>query len=100
MTWTEAECVEYLESERGAYAWVMQHHGGLTAAEAEEAAMERYPYDPEDASNRGLIFHDTSWHWAMLAIHGQDYVVEHPELIHPSPGYEALLKRQDGGDAP
>lgn len=90
MTWDEAEYLDCLRSERRGYAWVMRRHGGLTAAQAAEAALERYPYEPEGAPERGLVFHDEAWHWAMLAIHGDRYVVEHPELVQPSPEYEAL----------
>ncbi|MFI7349351.1 hypothetical protein ACIBSR_24265 [Streptomyces sp. NPDC049936] len=90
MTWSEAEYLGYLQAERRGYAWVMQHHGGLTSAESEEAALEQYPYEPEDAPYRGLVFHDEAWHWAMVAIHGYRYAMEHPELAHPSPDYQAL----------
>ncbi|WP_329468281.1 hypothetical protein [Streptomyces sp. NBC_01431] len=90
MTWNEAEYLDCLQSERRSYAWVMQHHGGLAPKEAREAALECYPYEPAEAPYRGLIFHDEAWHWAMLAIHGDRYVVEHPELAHPSPDYRAV----------
>ncbi|MEU7314920.1 hypothetical protein [Streptomyces sp. NPDC007083] len=90
MTWDEDEYRDCLRSERRAYAWVMQHHGGLTPAEAEDAALEQYPYEPPDAPFRGLVFHDEAWHWAMLAIHGDRYVVEHPELVGPPHEYRAL----------
>ncbi|MFF8381763.1 hypothetical protein ACF07V_37360 [Streptomyces sp. NPDC015661] len=90
MTWNEAEYLDYLESERRCYAWVMQHHGGLTADEASGAALEHYPYEPAEVPFRGLVFHDEAWHWAMLEIHGDRYVVEHPGLVQPSPDYRAL----------
>ncbi|MFG2577356.1 hypothetical protein [Streptomyces sp. NPDC048481] len=90
MTWDEAEYVDYLQSERRAYAWVMEHHGGLTPQEASQAALEHYPYEPAETSFRGLVFHDEAWHWAMLSIHGAQYTVDRPELAHPSPGYLAL----------
>jgi hypothetical protein len=76
--------------ERRRFAWVMQRHGGLTASQAEAAALKRYPYETGDAPHRGLVFHDESWHWAMLKIHGDSYVVEHPELIQPSAEYLRL----------
>ncbi|GAA2083286.1 hypothetical protein [Actinomadura alba] len=88
--WTEDEYVEYLHGERRSFAWVMQRYGSFTPAEAEAAALKHYPYEASDAPFRGLIFHDLSWHWAMLAIHGGSYWVEHPELVNPSPEYEAL----------
>ncbi|MEU9581123.1 hypothetical protein [Streptomyces chilikensis] len=90
MTWSEAEYLDCLRTERRGYAWAMRHHGGLTPAEAAAAALERYPYEPDDAPYRGLIFHDEAWHWAMLAIHGNRYVVEHPELVEPPPEYRDL----------
>ncbi|MFJ8011315.1 hypothetical protein [Streptomyces sp. NPDC096339] len=90
MTWSEARYLDNLHAERRAYAWVMEHHGGLPATEAMEAALDCYPYEPADTPYRGLVFHDEAWHWAMPAIHGDRYVTEHPELVHPSPGYLAL----------
>ncbi|MFF5157744.1 hypothetical protein ACFY3N_16065 [Streptomyces sp. NPDC000348] len=90
MTWNEAEYLDLLHAERRAYAWVMRHYGGLTPAKATEAALEWYPYEPEDHPCRGLVFHDEAWHWAMSAIHGDRYTVEHPGLAHPPPAYEAL----------
>lgn len=90
MTWSETEYLDYLRSERRGYAWVMQHYGGLSPEEAAKAAQGRYPYEPADEPFRGLIFHDEAWHWAMLAIHGDRYTVEHPELVHPPSDYEAL----------
>ena len=90
MTWREAEYLDHLYAERRAYAWVMRHYGGLTPAEATEAALECYPYEPEDHAYRGLVFHDEAWHWAMLTIHGNRYPVEHPELVHPPSAYQAL----------
>ncbi|WP_329594920.1 hypothetical protein OG195_39985 [Streptomyces sp. NBC_01362] len=90
MTWSEAEYVECLRAERRRYAWLMQRYGELAPAEAWAAALDRYPYEPSDAPYRGLIFHDESWHWAMLAIHGDRYTVERPELAQPSAEYRAL----------
>jgi hypothetical protein len=90
MTWTEAEYLDLLRSERRAYAWVMHHHGGMSLSASRAAAMESYPYEPADHPHRGLVFHDEAWHWAMSRIHGQRYSVEHPELADPSPEYRAL----------
>jgi hypothetical protein len=90
MSWPEEECVEYLADERRRFAWVMRRYGGMTPAQADAAALERYPYEPPDAPFRDLIFHDESWHWAMLKIHGQDYPRTHPELVHPPAEYRAL----------
>ncbi|MGH4036169.1 hypothetical protein ACQB60_45570 [Actinomycetota bacterium Odt1-20B] len=80
MTWSEAEYTEYLESERRCYAWAMRRYGDLTPAEAWQAALECYPYEPSDAPFRGLVFHDEAWHWAMLKIYGHRYARDHPEL--------------------
>jgi hypothetical protein len=69
---------------------ISRHHHAAAAAQAEVAAQECYPYEASDVPFRGLIFHDHSWHWAMLAIHGGSYWVEHPELLDPPPEYWAL----------
>lgn len=90
MIWSEEEYVECLVGERRRFAWVMRRHGGLSAAQADAAALERYPYEDGDKPYRGLIFHDESWHWAMMKIHGESYSVEHPELVQPCAGYRAL----------
>ncbi|MFJ8162162.1 hypothetical protein ACIRBY_14685 [Streptomyces sp. NPDC096136] len=89
MTWSESGYVDCLTSERRGYAWVMEHHGGVMPEEARKAAVEWYPYQPAGTPFRGLVFHDEAWHWAMTAIHGDRYVVDHPELVHPSPEYAA-----------
>ncbi len=68
----------------------MQRYGGLSAAQAQAAALERYPYEAADAPYRGMIFHDPAWHWAMLRIHGDNYTREHPELMNPPAEYDAL----------
>lgn len=67
--WSEDEYVRYLRAERRRFAWVMEHHGGLSQTEARAAALERCPYEASDDPHRGLIFHDEAWHWAMLRIH-------------------------------
>ncbi|HEY4458662.1 MAG TPA: hypothetical protein VGN81_30400 [Pseudonocardiaceae bacterium] len=90
MAWSEEEYVDYLAGERRRFAWVMQRYGSLSAAEAEAAALERYPYEASDDPHRGLIFHDESWHWGMLKIHGENYWLERPELLEPPAGYRAL----------
>ncbi|MFF9984708.1 hypothetical protein [Streptomyces erythrochromogenes] len=90
MTWSETEYLDYLQSERRRYAWVMQHLGGLPPEEAAEAALTFYPYQSAEVPLRGLVFHDEAWHWAMLMIHGDRYVVDHPELIHPSHDYQTV----------
>ena len=88
--WDEDEYVECLRDERRRYAWVMQRHAGLDAIRAETAALKRYPFEAADAPYRGLVFHDEAWHWAMLAIHGDEYWVSQPHLVEPSAEYRAL----------
>ncbi|MEU6237607.1 hypothetical protein [Kitasatospora sp. NPDC047058] len=90
MAWSEEAYCRCLELERRGYAWVMERHGGMSPEQAEQAALECYPYEPADDPYRGLVFHEESWHWAMLAIHGYHYVSEHPELVDPPPEYRAL----------
>ncbi|MFI9556015.1 hypothetical protein [Nonomuraea endophytica] len=88
--WTEDEYVAQLRDERRRFTWVIRQHGGLVPAAAEEAALQRYPYEAEGTPYRGMIFHDEAWHWAMLKIYGDNYVVDHPELGTPSADYRAL----------
>jgi hypothetical protein len=88
--WNEEEYVQFLMSERRSFAWVLQRHGRLSDTQAEAAALERYPYEADDEPFRGLIFHDESWHWAMLWIYGDAYTVDRPELVQPSAEYRAL----------
>ncbi|MFB4316980.1 hypothetical protein [Actinomadura sp. 21ATH] len=90
MVWSEEEYVACLRGERRRYAWVMRRYGGLTAGEAEAAALDMYPYEPDGAPSRGLVFHDEAWHWAMLTIHKGLYWVAHPELADPPEEYTAL----------
>lgn len=88
--WDEAEYTENLLGERRRCAWVMRRYGTLGPDEARAAAQERYPYEPEDAPFRGLIFHDEARHWAMLALRGEHYWREHPELLRPPAEYETI----------
>ena len=88
--WSEDEYVQYLRDERRRYAWVMQQYGALDVIEAELAAVRRYPFEASDAPNRGLVFHDEAWHWAMREIHGDKYWISHPRLVEPPAEYEAL----------
>jgi hypothetical protein len=76
--------------ERRRFAWVMRRHGGMSPDEAEVAALEQYPYEPDDAPFRELVFHDEAWHWAMLDIYGDRYWADHPELAQASADYRAL----------
>jgi hypothetical protein len=84
----EEEYVRYLAAERRGYAWVLQRYGGRSPRRAEEEAVEVYAYEPPDAAYRGLVFHETAWHWAMNSVFGARYATEHPELAFPSEEYE------------
>lgn len=88
--WSDDEYVQYLQDERRRFAWVMQRYGSLNATQAEAAAVDRYPFEANDAPYRELVFHDQAWHWAMLKIHGDLYWIQHPELLKPPAEYRAL----------
>ncbi|WP_410818295.1 hypothetical protein [Micromonospora sp. 050-3] len=88
--WSEDEYVQYLHDERRRFAWVMQRYGGLSATQAETAAVQHYPFEASDAPYRGLVFHDEAWHWAMLKIYGERYWIQHPELAETRAEYRAL----------
>ncbi|MEV6868106.1 hypothetical protein AB0M44_44895 [Streptosporangium subroseum] len=57
----------------------MRRYGGLTSAEAAEAALERYPYEASGTPFRGPIFHDGAWHRAPLRIYNDRYHVYRPD---------------------
>jgi hypothetical protein len=89
--WPEHEYAEHLESERANYAWTMQHYGGMSAQEAQQAALESYPYEPPDAPYRGLHFNKQAWYWAIDRIahtQGKDRD-DFPGLPPEYPGYIA-----------
>ena len=65
-------------------------YGDLDPKQAEMAAVEQYPFEASDKPYRGLVFHDEAWHWAMLAIHGNQYWLPYPPLETPSAEYRAL----------
>lgn len=90
MGWTEDDYRACLDAERRAFTWVMERYGDMPPPQATAAAIERYPYEPPESPNRGLVFHDEAWHWAMLRIHGDRYVVERPDLVDPPAAYRAL----------
>ncbi|WP_433341386.1 hypothetical protein [Streptomyces sp. CA-253872] len=89
----EEEYRTYLGEERAAFAWVLEHHGSRTPAEAHAQALARYPYEPASAPYRELVFHDEAWHWAMLHLHGARYWHDRPELLHPPREYEHQARR-------
>lgn len=88
--WEEEEYCRYLNAERRAYAWVLTEVGGFAGAAAQLAARAQYPYQAPDAEDRGRVFHDESWHWAMLRLHGDLYWQHRPELLHPPTDYEVV----------
>ncbi|MEV0856933.1 hypothetical protein [Nocardia fluminea] len=88
--WDEDNYVETLEAERRRHAWVLQKYGGKTPAEAEAETVEFYRYEEPDTPCRGLVFHDESWHWAMLGIHGDYYWRTHPHLAQPCAEYYGI----------
>lgn len=91
-TWTEQEYLDYLEKERHMYAWCLITYEGLSPAEARDAARSFYPYEPADKYLRGMVFHDASWHWAMLRIVGEFYWLKRPDLLKRSAEYLAELE--------
>ena len=88
--WPEHKYLRYLKGERARYAWVMRTYAAMSSVQADEAADLRYPYEPPGTAYRGLIFHDEAWHWAMLALKGEQYWLRHPELLGPPEAYRAL----------
>ncbi|NLF05107.1 MAG: hypothetical protein GX593_08945 [Actinomycetales bacterium] len=87
--WDEDEYLETLEEERRAFAWVLRTEGGFSPTAALDAAIEHYPVEPADSAQRGLVFHDEAWHWALLRLYGEGYWRERPELAKPSAAYRA-----------
>lgn len=85
----EEEYRRYLNAERRAYAWALSEFGGLGLDAARSAALDQYPYQGPEDSYRELVFHDESWHWAMLRLHGSRYWERQPDLLHPPVAYEA-----------
>jgi len=81
----EEEYERYLRDERVRFARVLVQIGGWTRDDAEAAARSQYPYEPADKEQRGLIFHDEAWHWAMLTLYGEGYWRDRPELLTPPP---------------
>ena len=91
--WTEAEYLAYLSAERQLYAWVLRELGQWDASRAEAEALAFYGDEAPDAPNRGLVFHDEAWHWAMLRLHGNGYWWTRPGLQTPSLAYCQLSER-------
>ncbi|WP_417763773.1 hypothetical protein [Shewanella sp.] len=71
----ETEYAATLLAERHMYAWTLQRYGQLTALAAQEKANAFYAYTAADVPLRELVFHNQAWHWAMLALFGERYLV-------------------------
>jgi hypothetical protein len=87
---SDEKYVPYLEMERKRYAWVLRTYGDMPAGRADRAAAERYPYQPQAAPYRGLVFHTEAWHWAMITLKGELYWTRYPELERPPAEYNEL----------
>ncbi|GAA5068016.1 hypothetical protein [Nocardia callitridis] len=84
---SEDEYLETLGKERRRYAWVLERYLGKTAAAAHAEALRFYEYEPPDVANRGLVFHNDAWHWALLGLPGGSYWQTHPEWERPGDEY-------------
>lgn len=93
----EQEYLETLEHERHMFAWCLEHIGNLPKNIANEQAMAFYAYEPASAENRGLVFHDEAWHWAMLRIKGDGYWQNNRQIERPSEDYNAESRLFDAG---
>jgi hypothetical protein len=91
--WTEEKYVSYLEGSRHMFAWCLVTYGETSWPDAIAEAVKFYRYEPPDKPYRGLAFHDESWHWAMLKLHGERYWKSHPELEKASAEYREESRR-------
>lgn len=92
MAWNEpedeTEYLEYLEHERHMLAWCLVRYSAVSPDVAARVATSFYLYQPASDPNRGLVFHDQAWHWAMLRICGAFYWTSDPKLETPSAEYQ------------
>ena len=79
--------------ERKLYSWCLVNYGNFTHKDAEKEALNFYKYESEENEYRGLVFHDESWHWAMIKIYGEKYWINKPELSSPSKEYDLESKK-------
>lgn len=98
--WSEADYRRTLEVERRGFAWVLCTFGKLDPDHARGEAHKRYPYEPPETPYRGLIFHDESWHWAMLYLHGEGYWRTRPDLADPSSQYRQMSFENERSQPP
>jgi len=96
---TEKDYIEYLAHERHMFAWCLVTHGGVTRVAAQTQAEARYPFEIATEPFRGIIFHDMAWHWAMLALFGEQYWLSHPEFQFQSDDYRAESSKYKHRDA-
>ena len=87
--WDEAEYGRYLDVERHMFAWCLVQFGGVDPTAASVRAEQRYPFEVPGTRNRGIIFHDLAWHYAMLELHGNMYWKARPDLERAPAEYEA-----------
>ena len=85
--WPEDDYVRYLEAERELLARTLIRCGDFSE-EARQYALNHYPYEPADKKLRGSVFHNISWHWAMMELHGDRYWLDHPHLARPDALYQ------------
>ncbi|ROU09346.1 hypothetical protein [Lysobacter enzymogenes] len=79
-----------IEDARFLFAWCLIRYGQVSQAQAHAQAREFYPDQaPGREYERALLFHDESWHWAMLRIVGDAYWIHRPELAEAPPEYYA-----------
>ena len=83
----ESEYLSLLGHERHMYAWCLHRYAHIDAAEAEQRAKAFYVYEPPTVTNRGLLFHDFAWAWAMKHIFGSTVWQDRPDLCEPSAEY-------------
>ena len=86
--WSDEESYcRYLVIERHFFALALRDYGGLSFEQSQHVALQRYPYEAVNEPERGLIFHDLAWHWAMLHLYGERYWDSRPELLNEPEAY-------------
>lgn len=91
--WDEAEYLFNLQLERQMFAWCLMEYGNIDDAKAKALAEVRYPFEPPEKPYRGAVFHDSSWHWAMIELHGQNYWIANPALEKEPDDYVQRLQQ-------
>ncbi|NMM91347.1 hypothetical protein B2J88_44800 [Rhodococcus sp. SRB_17] len=86
----EGEYTAYLLAERRCMAWALEMLGHLDPDAAAHFAKTMYPYESADDPDRGAIFHDQAWHYAMLRVFGEGYWQKHSDRLNPSTAYDDL----------